>query len=125
MKLYMRIVCGFMGIFFIVTGILILKNPKEYETTTGTIVRIDEKWDTTTDQMDYKPYVDYQIGNEVYKEVPYPSYNSSMKVGSEVTVYYTEEDHTDIEGENYQMTPYIIIIGGVLTIVGVFISTRR
>ena len=89
---------------------------KEYLTTTGTIVNIVESMDVTTDSTNSKAIIDYTVNGKEYKNVEYGAYNSSMKIGDEVLVYYEPNDPTHIQAEGFQKVPYVVLGISIVTI---------
>lgn len=114
----------FAVILFIVSIILmsisiygILGPKKEYLTTKGVIVDIVESMDVTTDSIDYKAIIDYTVNDIEYKNVEYGAYNSSMKIGDEVIVYYESNNPTHIQAEGFEKVPYVILAVSIVAII--------
>ena len=122
---------GFVVIGLILAGISVfqLTRPKvDYKTCEGTIVRIEEGLDLTADDTNiiYKVYVDYTADGKEYKEVDYGSYNSSMKEGGKVTVYYDPADPSKIQAEGFETVPYVVLGAGIVAvIIGVIIFIKE
>lgn len=87
---------------------------KDYETTTGIIVRFEEDYDFDTDTHFYTTFINYEVDDKQYEDVEYGAYKSSMKVGDEVIVYYAKDDPTFIQAEGYTTVPYITLVGSII-----------
>lgn len=113
------------GISFIVAGLLIFilslvgifKPEEKYLTTTGTIVNIIEDYDAIDDSTYYTVYINYEANNIDFNNVEYGAYNSSMKIGDEVKVYYSPKDPSHIQAEGYQKVPYITLCASIVGII--------
>ena len=114
---------------FIIVGLLIsiislvgiFKPDEDYLTTQGTIIRIEEYWDTIDDTYSYTPIINYEVNGVKYDNIEYGAYDSSMKVGDKVTVYYSPTDPTRIQAEGYKTVPYITLPFALLiTIYGIY-----
>ncbi len=118
-----------MGIILAGAAIFALTRPKtDYLTCEGTIVRIEEDLDLAADDTNviYKVYVDYTVDGKEYKEVDYGSYNSSMKEGGKVTVYYDPADPSKIQAEGFETVPYVVLGAGIVAvIIGVIIFIKE
>ena len=99
---------------------------KEYLTTKGIIVDIEEYYDSIDDSNSYTTYIDYEVNGTKYEHVQYGSYNSSMKINDEIVVYYDPEDPTLIQAEGYKKVPYVVLgISTVFTIGSIITMIRR
>lgn len=102
---------------FLTVGIVFLFTVAKYKKygieTTATIVSIDYEYDIDGDR-DYTVYVEYYVDDYQYVE-SLSSYNSSMSVGDRITVYYMED-----EPSNVKDLKTLQIVGIVLTAVGAF-----
>ena len=104
----------------------IFKPEEKYEETIGTIVRIEEGYSTSDDGITYTPYINYKVNNKEYKDVQYGAYNSSMKVGDEVKVYYLFDDPTYIQAEGYKNVPYIVLgISLIFLSISIFLFIKK
>lgn len=89
---------------------------KEYLTTTGLIVDIVESMDVTTDSNNHKAIINYSVDGIEYKDIEYGAFNSSMKVGDEVLVYYEADNPAHIQAEGFQKVPYVVLGVSIVTI---------
>lgn len=109
-------------------AIFILTRPKvDYEICTGTIVDIQETYGFSGDDptTEYTVLIDYTVDGKEYKNAEYFSYDSSMKVGGEVKVYYNPENPEEIQAEGFQSVPYVFLgVSAVCFIVGIFVFIR-
>ena len=114
------IMIDLMAIILIGVAVFMLTRPEtNYLETTGTIKRIEEKVDPVGDnQYEYTVYIDYKVGGVEYKDAEYGAYNSSMKEGDTVTVFYYPENPEQIQPKGYKTVPYIVIGISVVAIVG-------
>lgn len=103
----------------------IFKPDVEYKTTTGIIVRIDEHYDPIDDSINYTPYIDYKVDKTEYKDVEYGAYNSSMKIGDEVKVYYEPTDPTSIQAEGYKKVPYITLAISIVFLIVSIVAAKK
>ena len=111
------VILVFVAIILMVISLFGIFGPKkEYLTTTGTIVNIVESMDVTTDSINSKAIIDYTADGKEYKNVEYGAYNSSMKIGDEVLVYYEPNDPTHIQAEGFQNVPYVVLGVSIVTI---------
>ena len=94
---------------------------KEYLKTTGIITNFRLEH-SATDDITYKTIINYSVDGIEYKDVEYGSYNSSMKIGDEVTVLYNPINPTQIQAEGFEKVAYVTlpisIIGIMLCIIG-------
>lgn len=103
----------------------ILKEDPEYKITTGKIVTIEEYYDPIDDMRTYTPYIDYKVNDIEYKNVEYGAYDSSMKVGDNVNVYYLPEDPSLIQAEGYKNVPYIVLtISSILLVASIIVFIK-
>lgn len=109
------------SIIFIILGIIgILKPDKEYRVSKGTISNIEEYYDQDG-SLCYSVFINYKAGGRVFTNVEYGAYDSSMKVGDIVNVYYDPQNPSLFQSEGYKKTPYFVIGFGVLfLIIGLF-----
>ena len=100
-----------------------------YEDLTATIVDIDKRLvsDGPNDNhYEYTVYVDYAVYGERYEHVEYGAYDSKMKVGDKVTVYYDVSDPSIINAPGFENVPYIFIaVGTVITFIGVYLQNKK
>lgn len=115
------------SILFMGISIFMIFQPEEdYEITTGRIVRIDEYFDSINDSIIYTPIIDYSVDEIEYKNVEYGAYDSSMKVGDEVNVYYKADNPSNIQAEGYKNVPYVVLaISIVFLVISIFSFTRN
>lgn len=112
--------------FIIISLYGIFHKDIDYEVTKGKIVYIEEYHDPINEEFWYTPYIDYSVNGIEYKNVEYGAYDSSMKVGDEVNVYYSTEDPTLIQAEGFKKVPYIVLsISLVFLIITIYISLRK
>lgn len=104
-------------IIFVLSLIGIFKPDEKYLTTTGTIVNIVEDFDVVDDSTYYTVYINYEANNTEFNNVEYGAYDSSMKIGDEVKVYYSPEDPSHIQAEGYQKVPYITLCASIVGII--------
>lgn len=111
-----------LGLSLIAISVLIFLEPeRNLATTTGTIVNIVERLESTgdSDHMEYTVYIDYEVDGESFTNVIYPGYTTGMKVGSEVTVIYDVNDVSYIETPNSGSVKYVFLgVGTVISMVG-------
>lgn len=81
----------------------------DYQVTKGKITYIEEYYDPIDKEFWYTTYIDYSVNGIEYKNVEYGAYDSSMKIGDEVNVYYSEDDPTFIQAEGYKKVPYVVL----------------
>ena len=98
---------------------------KEYLTTQGTIVSIIEDYDATDDSFISRVLINYEVNGIKYEDVEYGAYDSSMKVGDQVTVYYEEENPTHIQAEGYTKVPYVVLPFALLSTIGGIIAVIK
>ncbi len=118
------------GIVVIVMGVNKMNSKKLYDaSTTGVIVGIEREWTGTDedgyDQYNYTVYVDYEIDGKKYENVKYPSYDSSMQKGDEVTILYQSANPENIaEGNLTGNATIMIVIGAVFALIGVAMEIK-
>jgi len=118
------------GIVVIVMGVNRMNSKKLYDaSTTGVIVGIEREWTGTDedgyDQYNYTVYVDYEINGKKYENVKYPSYDSSMQKGDEVTILYQSANPENIaEGNLTGNATIMIVIGAVFALIGVAMEIK-
>lgn len=125
------IILSFMAIIFIVIGVVLKINNDKFmataEKTTGTITEIEVYYtrDSDGDRVrKHRVYVEYTVDGEKY-ENRLDSYNSAMRVGGSVTVYYDPQNPTDISsGDASIVTIIMICVGGLLLVVDIIIVVR-
>ena len=109
-------------------AIFILTRPKvDYKICTGTIVDIQEHYNYTGDapSTEYTVLIDYTVDGKEYKNAEYFGYDSSMKVGGKVKVYYNPENPEEIQAEGYQSVPYVFLgVSAACFIAGIIVSLR-
>ena len=108
------------GLIFVAGSIFIMTRPKiEYKTCEGTVVNIEEYYDTFDgdNQLCHRVYVDYTVDGKEYKNAEYGSYNSSMKEGDKVAVYYDPSDPSSIQPEGFETVPYVVLGAGCVAII--------
>lgn len=99
-------------------GIYALFKPdKDYKQTQGTIVNIIENYDSINDTISCQTIINYSVNNIEYNNVEYGAYNSSMKIGDQVIVYYDEDDPSLIQAEGYEKVPYIVIAMSIVFLI--------
>lgn len=99
---------------------------KDYLKTTGTIVNIVESIDSTSDSIEHKAIINYEVNGIKYQNVEYGAYNSSMKIGDEVIVYYEEKSPSNIQSEGYEKVPYVVLtISGVSLIISILLFIKK
>lgn len=121
------------GIFLAVASIWGIVDQKTstavYAETTGTIVKIDEQQVDDGDNgftTEYTPYINYTVDGKTYENVQYGAYDSSMKVGSTVTVQYDTKDPANIKAPGSEKIPYIVLaVSIVCIIVSVVLFIKR
>ena len=99
------------------------------ETTTATIVRIDEEEDftsTETNAKTYTTFVTYTVNGQEYTE-ELGSYAPDYKVGKEVKVKYDPADPTKVYSASTGFAIYLIVIGAALIVASVvtILKNRR
>lgn len=111
--IYTAVVLVLMGLLFSVVSVVILAKDKDtvYEKVDATIVRIEEDYDTATEEYTHSVFVDYEVDGVKYTDAPFGSYNSSMRVGDTVTGQYDVNTPELIQAEGSENIPYIT--GGV------------
>ena len=108
-KRFIPIIVSLMLVVFGVIGIFAPE--KDYKTAIGRIVAIEDYWDSIDDTITYEVYIDYKANGKNFNHAYYPSYDSSMKIGDEVTVLYDPYDPLLIQAPGHEKIPYIV--GGV------------
>ena len=117
-KKLFSVILAIMSVLLISISLFLLLSPKkEYLTTTGTIVDIVERMDVSTDSIDNKAIIDYTVDGIDYKDVEYGAYNSSMKIGDEVLVYYEADNPSHIQAKGFEKVPYVILIVSTVALV--------
>ena len=133
-KLYSKAVIVLVSVMFIVVGLIFFFNydPDAYDVkASGTIVEIEEHYEMIggENELQHTAYIDYQVGRETFRHVPFPSYNSKMKVGDVVEFYYMSSDPSQIAGLDKEKTPYIglafAVIGLLMLVVSAVTSLRK
>ena len=117
-KKLFSVILAIMSVLLMSISLFLLLSPqKEYLTTTGTIVDIVERTDVSTDSIDNKAIIDYTVDGIEYKDVEYGAYNSSMKIGDEVLVYYEIDNPSHIQAKGFEKVPYVILIVSTVALV--------
>ena len=119
---------------FIIIGIILLVNPKEYdskaEATITKIDIVDTIVDTSGDSTDisyvYSVLVSYTANGIEYNDVELNSYSSSMKEGQKINIKYNASAPTDIAEDGFDWMPIVFIAFGVISaIVSILVPRRR
>ena len=115
------------GVFFIVCSVLALRAPKAtWLETQGTVVEIQEDYDTVNEEIAYRVFVDYEVEGKTYTHAEYGAYNTGMKEGDTVTVQYNAEDPAKIQAPGSESIPYIVLGAGILAVAfGIFLLVRK
>ncbi len=119
-----------LGIVVIVFGVNKLKTKNLYDMpATAVITGIEREWTGTDsdgfDTYEYHVYVEYEIDGEKYKDVEYPGYDGSMKVGDELEILYQSADPTQISEKNITGSAILIFVAGaVFIVIGLVMSLR-
>ncbi len=114
------------GVILIVLGIISKNSDKdiEYRTVQGEITNITE--DIIGEDREYHVYVTYKVAGTKYEDVEYGSYNSSMKVGDRVTVYYDPADPSHYQAKGFETVPYVFGgVGAAAVIFSVIMMIRK
>lgn len=72
-------------------------------------------------------YVKYEVNGEIY-EANLMEWNSKMKVGDTLNIYYSPKDPTQIKGNSGNYVGYIVIGMGVFCLVGclvIFLQVKQ
>ncbi len=123
-----------LGAIAIIIGVILDNSLRDFEKraelTTATITRIDKETKTVTTTKNGKPvkkkvnvydvYVEYTVDGKTYNS-KLGSYNSSMKEGKEIEIFYLPDTPEVIRSKQRNMLPLIIpcCIGVVITGLGV------
>ena len=119
-----------LGIIVIVFGVNKLKTKNLYDmSATAVITGIEREWTGTDgdgfDTYEYHVYVEYEIDGEKYKDVQYPGYDGSMKVGDELEILYQSADPTQISEKNITGSAILFFVAGaVFIVIGLVMSIR-
>lgn len=125
-----NIISRFKKIIFIIFDLVfiglaifsILQPEKEYRKAIGTIIRIEEQYDSTDSSNDMIVYISYKAGGKFFNNVEYGAYDSSMKVGDKVNVYYEPGNPSFFQPEGYKTVPYVVLgIAVVFLLVTIFV----
>ena len=134
-NVFAKTVSIIIGLMFLIGGSIFFfcYDPADYDMqTTGTIVEITDYYDYTGQddpQLMHDVYIDYTVDGVTYEHAEYFEYNSKMKVGDTVELYYMSQDPTQIAGSDKNMAPYfglgIALIGLIMLIVNIIKIIRR
>ncbi len=107
------------GLMFIIIGLLLFFNydPAAYDIPTkGVIVEITDYYEDIGDesQLTHTVYIDYSADGTTYRHVELGEYNSKMKVGDEVDIFYMSSDPAQFARTDKGMTPYFGLIAAVI-----------
>lgn len=109
------------GLLFLAIGLIgfFRFDPDAYDVSTvATISRIEEttEYDSSTESFNtvHTVYIDYTAGGQRFEDVEYGSYNSSMREGNHLKIYYMSDDPSCITGEDKEKVPYFFLGGAVL-----------
>ncbi len=125
------IILSIMSILFITIGVVLKINNDRFmavaEKTTGTITEIEVYYtkDSDGDRVKrHRVYVEYFVDGERY-ENQLGSYNSTMREGGSVTVYYDPERPYEISSGDGSVVTFIMIgLGGAFLVVDIIIIVR-
>ena len=118
-KVFGLVITLVVGVVLVGFSIAALSAPDvDYQTTTGTIVDIQEETDAE-DFTSGQTYVDYTVDGKEYTHVEFGSYSSSMKLGDKVTVLYDPADPTHIQAEGTEFVPYVVLVVGILILLSI------
>lgn len=124
-------ILSLVAILFITVGVVLKVNSDSFmaiaEKTTGTITEIEVYYtkDSDGDRVRrHRVYVEYIVDGERY-ENRLDSYNSTMREGGSVTVYYDPDNPTRISSGGSSVSTFIMIgLGGIFLVVDVIIIVR-
>ncbi len=125
-NIFSKAISIIIGLMFLVIGLLFFfkYDPDAYDVeAVGTITDIEEHYETVGDdeQLTHTVYIDYSANGTEYKHAEYFQYNSSMKIGDEVSFCYMSSDPSRIAGSNKALTPYFglgaAVIGAVMLVI--------
>ena len=124
-KLNFSFVFWLSGIIFLLVGIYFNLNNAEFKrngiTTTAEIVAIEKYYDLD-DEEEIDVYVQYTVGNTIYKtKLDY--YSDFLSEGDIITIIYLPENPHKITYAKFNMVPQILLftVAGICFVVG-FIS---
>lgn len=86
--------------------------------TKGTITEIVEDYDPTMEEYTHTVYITYRANGKKYEHAELGSYNSSMKVGDKIVVFFDQKDPEHIEAEGSENVPYITAAASVVILIG-------
>ncbi len=124
------------GLMFLLMGILALvlsihtltHEGKGYLPTTGVIDHIDKVFtgldDDGHEEYDYEVYVNYTVDGKAYTSLS-NFYAPDYEAGKEIKIFYDPADPSRIVGDSKGFMIYTIVIGAVLSLIGLFSIVRR
>lgn len=104
-----------MGLIIILIGIIVQINNKKYLRTALTTEAVisDIIIDSGIDDEDYEVHVAYNVNNVDYDGV-LSEYNSGMRKGQRITIYYNPKNPSECRGKSTDFSDYICIGFGVV-----------
>lgn len=107
-NVFSKVTSFVVAVLFLVLGLVFFfkYDPDAYDMEgKGTVAAIEENY--SGDDLTYDVYIDYTVDGQKYERAPYFEYDSSMKVGDEVSFYYMSADPSQIAGSTKDAAPYI------------------
>ncbi len=110
----------FVGALFVVLGFFLWNETNSFmksaKKTEATITRINERYHGDGDS-DYDVYVSYFVDGKSYNE-ELNTYNSSMREGKNVTIYYNPDNPSEImSGDSSFIVIIFLIIGSIFVLI--------
>lgn len=117
------------GIIFLIVGIgvmvafvFIKKDTDEFmkdaKETIAEIIEIKMEYDSLNEEYDYTVYVEFKVDGKIYSGM-LNEYNSSMREGDEVTIYYDPYDPQTFKSSGTGIFIYIfLLVGAIFAIIG-------
>lgn len=114
----------FLGIFAIVFGIVSKVQRSKYQPVEAKIVRIESEYNTTDERYDYHVFVDYAVDGQEYKNAPLDFHKDGFAEGQTIEIRYNPENPQQITGTDTGFIVYLLILGPILILVGLFLLIR-
>jgi len=124
-----------MTILFLVVGVIMIGlgvyfgfiRADGYVKTTGVIVSLEEVYNPTENDIDavsYQPTVRFTVDGTEY-QVEVGTYVEKDKLGQEMKIKYDPADPTKVEADQPGFAIYLLVVGGILVAVSIFIFVKN
>ena len=119
------------ALLLMVAGVLVLAfgcymtffETKGYVETMAVIERID-RFTSGTDETEYHVYVSYSVNGKTYNGMS-DYYSAGYREGQEIKIFYNPDDPEQIHGDAKNFGIYLMVLGPVLTLIGIVSLLRR